>query len=173
MARGAARADAWTRGCKRSSADACLSLAIEKQYGGTGIAEDRAEAARLYRAACDGGRAQGCHSLGQMLAKGDGVPADRPRARELYLRACAGGFSDACAGMVWHAGDYTRFDDARDGLEQMRARCVADRVECMELRAAVKDLKADAGLIGRLEAACTKKETAACRTRELLDGPIP
>jgi hypothetical protein len=99
------------------------------------------------------------------------VPADRTRARELYLRACASGFADACAGMVRR--DFCRFDDAVTGLETLRARCKGNRVECMELNAAVVELRTDSEAVARLDAACAKKEAPACRARELLNAPAP
>jgi TPR repeat protein len=171
--RGAKRLERLSRACDGDVADACRDLAIDRSSGGSGIAEDQVEAARLHRAGCDGGSAQSCLYLGQMLARGEGVPRDAARARELYRLACARGNSDACAGCVGHAGELTSFEDALAGLEQLRARCQADRVECIDLNAATRELRADGALVARLEQACANKRPAACQARALLEAPPP
>ncbi|MDJ0685503.1 MAG: tetratricopeptide repeat protein [Alphaproteobacteria bacterium] len=57
------------------------------------------QAARLFRHACDGGNALGCHILGLLHFLGRGMPAD-PAAGELRLRqVCDGGNTEACTNL--------------------------------------------------------------------------
>lgn len=57
-------------------------------YSGKGTGQDRAEAARWYRAAADQGNADAQNYLGNMLYAGDGVPKDAAEAA-LYYRLAA------------------------------------------------------------------------------------
>jgi len=47
-------------------------------YNGTGVAQDKAQAAALYQKACDAGSARGCNNLGWMLEHGESVASDQP-----------------------------------------------------------------------------------------------
>ena len=49
---------------------------------------DHADAARIFRRACDGGEALACTFLGYMLERGEGVEQDEAGAGALYAQAC-------------------------------------------------------------------------------------
>ena len=57
---------------------------------------DGAQAARLWRAACAGGNARGCTSLGYLHHRGIGIDADPAAAARLYQEGCELGDEDAC-----------------------------------------------------------------------------
>ena len=65
-----------------------------------GVAAARAgnyqKAASLYKKACDGGCAEGCHNLGVLYEKGLGVNQSYAKAASLYKRACNGGCALGC-----------------------------------------------------------------------------
>jgi TPR repeat protein len=62
-------------------------------YGG--VAQDYAEAVRLYRLAADQGHAYAQNKLGNMFGNGRGVARDRTEAIRLYRLAAAQGHADA------------------------------------------------------------------------------
>ncbi len=66
-----------------------------------------AQAAELYRRACDGGERKGCHDLGLMYYNGEGVMQDLNRAAGLYKRACDEGGTGGCLdlGEMYSRGD--------------------------------------------------------------------
>ena len=63
--------------------------------GGSGVAQDEARAAELYRGACDGGEALGCSNLGALFHDGIGVSRDAARALALYRQALELGLEPA------------------------------------------------------------------------------
>ncbi len=66
---------------------------------GQGVAEDYAEAARLYSLAAAQGYAIAQYNLGVMFAKGQGVAKDRAEAIRLYRLAAAQGRANATAAL--------------------------------------------------------------------------
>lgn len=57
-------------------------------------------AVQLFRAACDGGTAGACYSLGFMYEGGQGgLAKDERRAGELYRQACDGGVAGGCSNL--------------------------------------------------------------------------
>ncbi|MEO1470008.1 MAG: tetratricopeptide repeat protein, partial [Pseudomonadota bacterium] len=58
-----------------------------------------AEAARLFRVACDGGNALGCTNLGFQHVRGLGVAADAGAAARLYRQGCDGGHAAGCTNL--------------------------------------------------------------------------
>jgi hypothetical protein len=65
-------------------------------HDGVALDVDRAAAARLHDAACDGREPLGCLAAGEAYLAGDGVPADRARAAVRFERACAAGVDLGC-----------------------------------------------------------------------------
>ena len=67
---------------------------------GEGIAQDQAEAVRLYRLAAAQGDADAHFYLGYMYENGRGVAQDRAEATRWYRLAAAQGDADASAALV-------------------------------------------------------------------------
>ena len=79
------------------------------------VRQDYEEAFLQWKAACDGGSANGCTSLGVLYQQGLGVTQDYERARELYQKGCDGGSANGCTslGVLYQQGlgvtqDYER-----------------------------------------------------------------
>ena len=60
---------------------------------------DGAQAARLFRAACDGGNPTACNNLGALHARGIGIRANPREAARLYRRGCDRGDPLACTNL--------------------------------------------------------------------------
>jgi TPR repeat protein len=88
--------------CDAGDALACNHAALFAHDGRAGVAQDRVEAARRYRRACELGAGIGCYNLQGQIRHADGVPEDLAeadallaRAHLLYERSCAAG------GLTW------------------------------------------------------------------------
>jgi TPR repeat protein len=68
-------------------------------YNGQGVAQDYAEAGRLYRLAAAQGYAFAQINLGVMFEKGQGVAPDRAEAIRWYRLAAAQGHASATASL--------------------------------------------------------------------------
>ena len=66
---------------------------------GRGVAQDYAEAVRLYRLAADQGHTDAQNNLGLMLYNGEGVTQDYAEAARLYRLAAAHGHANSTAGL--------------------------------------------------------------------------
>jgi TPR repeat protein len=66
---------------------------------GEGVAQDKAEAVRLYRLAAAQGDADAQFNLGLMFAYGEGVAQDKAEAVRLYRLAAAQGDAKAAAAL--------------------------------------------------------------------------
>lgn len=89
-----------------------------------------AQAAALYRKACDGGSAGGCRNLALMYSAGNGVQQNYAQAAALYRKACNGGDTGSCSnlGLLYSNGTgvpqdysqavtlYGKACDAGDGI---------------------------------------------------------
>ena len=73
---------------------------------GTGIPQDRAEAAKWFRKAADQGNAIAQFNLGLMYNKGEGVPQDHAEAVKWYRKAADQGDADAQSylGLMYYKG---------------------------------------------------------------------
>jgi TPR repeat protein len=80
-----------------------------------GFEKDDAQAAVLYRKACDGGDAPGCGNLGHMYEQGIGVAKDVTLAIANYRKACDGGDARTCdyLGDIFYDGELVPGDDAQ------------------------------------------------------------
>jgi TPR repeat protein len=67
---------------------------------GRGVAQDHAEAVRLYRLAAAQGHAIAQFNLGYMFENGRGVAQDRAKAIRWYRLAAAQGHSKASAALI-------------------------------------------------------------------------
>jgi TPR repeat protein len=81
-------------------------------FKGEGVAQNVAEAARLFRKAADQGYADAQFNLGSMYGKGQGVPQDKQAALEWYMKAAAQGnaFAQFNIGLMYLNGDGVRQD---------------------------------------------------------------
>jgi TPR repeat protein len=68
-------------------------------YYGMCVAQDKAEAVRLYRLASAQGLARAQYNLGIMLEEGDGVAQDQVEAVRLFRLAAAQGHANATAAL--------------------------------------------------------------------------
>jgi TPR repeat protein len=64
-----------------------------------GSAQGSAQAAALYRKACDGGSAIGCRNLAIMYSAGSGVHQDYAQAATQYRKGCNGGDAGSCSNL--------------------------------------------------------------------------
>jgi TPR repeat protein len=68
-------------------------------HNGQGVAQDYAEALRLYRLAAAQGYAMAQYNVGVMFENGEGVAQDRAEAVRWYRLAAAQGDADATAAL--------------------------------------------------------------------------
>jgi hypothetical protein len=73
--------------CDAGDFEACNSLGVLFSKG-DGVAQNSAEAARLFSKACEGGQGLACSNLGALYAIGEGVEKDFVRAREILAKGC-------------------------------------------------------------------------------------
>ena len=66
---------------------------------GRGVAEDLAEALRLYQLAAAQGHPDALYFVGAFHEHGEGVPENKAEAIRWYRRAQAAGYSDAAAAL--------------------------------------------------------------------------
>ncbi len=97
---------------------------------GTSASPGSAQAAALYRKACDAGSAGGCRNLALLYSAGKGVSQDYGQAAALYRKACNGGDAGSCSnlGLLYSNGTgvpqdysqavtlYRKACDAGDGI---------------------------------------------------------
>ncbi|MEO1479023.1 MAG: tetratricopeptide repeat protein, partial [Bacteroidota bacterium] len=83
-----------------------------------------AEAARLFRVACDGGSAGGCTFLGYLHQEGLGVAEDAEAAARLYRQGCDGGNAGGCTFLGYlHQEGLGVAEDAEAGARLYRQGC--------------------------------------------------
>ncbi|MCH9651372.1 MAG: SEL1-like repeat protein [Deltaproteobacteria bacterium] len=76
----------------------CVDLGYAYDTG-RGVPTDHAEAARLYKLACDGGEPKGCTNLAGLLRKGQGVPQSYSEAARLDRLGCDANYHRACTNL--------------------------------------------------------------------------
>ena len=81
-------------GVERNPAEALFGLGVMHDEG-HGMAEDDAEAVRLYRAAAERGLAKAQHNLGAMYVAGEGAPRDWIEAFAWFDLAAERGYPDS------------------------------------------------------------------------------
>lgn len=87
--------DLFSRACNGDAA-ACDALS-RAHLAGEGVPKDPARALALARTACEGGNADGCASVGVMIADGLGAPKDAKAAAPYLSFGCRRAVHDACA----------------------------------------------------------------------------
>ncbi len=101
-------------------------------YGWRADGKVSARAVALLSAACNGGKAEDCHSLGRAHAWGLGAPKDEMRGAELYKQACDSGFGSGCVSLAYAykrgEGVTKDLSHAAQLFEQSCTRRVADAV---------------------------------------------
>ena len=95
----------------------------------------------LYRRACDGGIATGCHNLAGRFAGGIGVAVDGAQAAALYEEACDAGEARSCLelGRLYETGDGMEADPARAFAFFRRACALGDIDGCCRPCRRVRD----------------------------------
>lgn len=126
-------------GCRLGDFEACASLA-NRHSAGKDVPQNRIEAARLRRMACEGGHAGGCNDLAHQLEYGRGVSQDPEEAVRLYVLACKQGHWLACS----NAGTHHVKRDPAAAATYLRRAC-------------------DAPCDPKLDEDCQKGRTAGCR----------
>lgn len=84
-----------TKQCDAGEAWSCSRLGTS-YVTATGVAEDAAKGASLYKKSCELGHTGGCSNFGLMLSKGSGVTKDDVQAAKQFERACSGGDAIGC-----------------------------------------------------------------------------
>lgn len=104
-----------TAQCDAGDPGSCGRLGLYHQEGLNGVTPDPAQAATLYRKACDGGWTLGCASLGSLHVMGMGVPQDTEAGIALVEQACDEGFAQSCTllGGAFYTGNLVPKDAAR------------------------------------------------------------
>jgi TPR repeat protein len=94
-----------------------------------------AQAAALYRKACDGGSALGCRNLALMYSAGNGVSQSYAQALTLYRKACTGGDAGSCSNLgLMYANGTGVSQDYTQAVTLYRKGCDAgDRTGCNNL----------------------------------------
>lgn len=79
---------------------------------GESVKQDKLKAAELFKKSCDGGEAEGCHSLGLVYSKGEGIKQDKLKAAELFKKACDGENPGGCfnLGVMYDKGEKVKQD---------------------------------------------------------------
>jgi TPR repeat protein len=81
--------------CNAGDARSCFDLGFRFSEG-RGVGKDEARAAALFTKACEGGEAQGCCNLGDLLWSRS-AGKDEAAAAAAFARGCALGLQIACA----------------------------------------------------------------------------
>jgi len=89
-------AQAFARGCRLGSLEACARAADAIESGTDNRAGDQVAATQLRRDACAKGGASACRALGMSLVHSDD-PASRDEGLALLERQCRGGDGEACS----------------------------------------------------------------------------
>jgi uncharacterized protein len=94
-----------------------------------------AQAAALYRKACDGGSAIGCRNLALMYSAGNGVSQSYAQAATLYRKGCNGGDAGSCSNLgLLYANGSGVSQDYTQAVTLYRKGCDADdRTGCNNL----------------------------------------
>lgn len=87
----------YTTTCSHGAAYGCFNQGIFSETGRGGATKDDAEAARLYRRACDLGYDHACAALGRLTWLGRGVAEDKVGGAKLLETSCRSGYDYACA----------------------------------------------------------------------------
>lgn len=82
--------------CEKGNAQSCDTMGYMFSSG-SGVTRNDAEAAGLFKRACDGGFPNGCLNHGVMLENGLGVAKDEGAALGLYEKACGDGNALGCS----------------------------------------------------------------------------
>ena len=83
--------------CEQRDLDGCLELADQLSLEASDeVQVDHARATKLYRRACDAGRAHGCAGLAAAYLDRYSKLYDRKEAQQLQIRACDLGDADSC-----------------------------------------------------------------------------
>jgi len=85
--------------CDEGKASGCTLLGLMYEKGRFGVTQDFAQAAALYRKACDGGDAVGCLGLSSHYLGRNGGKYDEDQAIKLMEKACELNLAEACAGL--------------------------------------------------------------------------
>ena len=119
----------YTRACELGDLNGCTNAGAELLYRSD---EDAPCAARLHRAACEGGEAWGCGMWGRELADGLGVPADLERAKRVLAKACEelGSFSCRVLGEMLADGRFGEGHEAAARGAVARACETGDDAAC-------------------------------------------
>jgi TPR repeat protein len=124
-------------GCEHDSQDGCWQLA-QRYKKGDGVDADLkryeallAKSFSLAKAACDGGDASACLTVGSYYLKGEGAPPNKERAAFLIRASCQAGFAQACESYGLLAGNH-QIDERPEGMyEWMKKGCdLGDAVSC-------------------------------------------
>jgi hypothetical protein len=107
-----------TFACMGGVTDECFSRGISVWE------DDGATAARLWRAACDGGSVSSCANLGYLHEKGIGKDPDPQEAARLYRMGCDGGYARGCTNLgVLHHQGIGREPDPQEAARLYRMGC--------------------------------------------------
>lgn len=117
--------------CPGGRVQGCLQAAYTAERTG-----DSAQAAAMYRRACDGGEAGACNRLGAMAWAGRGMPANPEEAYALYVRACEGGDGAGCfsAAICHRTGTCAPKDEAKQQALLARGCALKDARACAEAK---------------------------------------
>jgi uncharacterized protein len=88
----------YERQCEANDPRACEQLAVLHLLG-SGVPQDRREAARFFEIACKFGRLESCVGLAEQFHAGGVLQGDLVRAKQLYSKACDGGLLLGCIGV--------------------------------------------------------------------------
>jgi TPR repeat protein len=107
------QAEDWLVAAEKGDPSAQYSLG-GAYYRGSGVAQDRVEAARWYRAAAEQGNPNAQFSLGQLYDRGEGVPVDKAEAAKWYRMAAERGIVAARMnlGALYETGQGVPLDKA-------------------------------------------------------------
>ncbi len=142
------------------------------------VADDRAEALKLYELACGKGLFSSCSKWAYRLAEHSSSKADVAKAMKLSDQACSGGDALGCANLavwLWDAGPSSY---ARAAAAAAKACKLGDSVGCGTLGSmyleGVGVAKSATKALEAFEAGCDGQSTSACTLLAvaLLDGSV-
>lgn len=129
-----------TKQCDAGEAWSCSRLGTA-YVTASGVAEDAAKGATLYKKSCELGHPGGCSNYGLLLSKGSGVAKDDGQAAAQFQRACSGGDAIGCfnLGAMHFEGRGVAKDEAKAASYFKQSCDGGSAAGCVNLGAAYDD----------------------------------
>jgi uncharacterized protein len=144
--------------CAGKTSAECARAAIDVQYGGHGVKQDKKRAAAMFQAACDAGELRACTLRADM---GENSGLDEAGIRRLYDRACSSGDPIDCSAYAFHLKESHDADDVAEAYAMFQKLCLGGQGDACLTVADHSNSKAET--VKWQRRGCEAKETSDCR----------